>query len=67
MVVETESEKVASQMMHILQGLVSLGELAEEKIEDLGIQHSGKTNGKTMTISMDLSVAKALALLSELK
>lgn len=67
MVVETKSEKAASQMMHILEGLVSLGELAEEKIEDLGIQHHGKTDGKTMTMSMDLSVAKTLVLLSELK
>lgn len=67
MVVETESPKVAMQMMHILEGLVSLGELADDSIGDLGIEHHGQTNGKTMTMSMSLSVAKTLALLSELK
>jgi len=67
LVVEASSDKVARQMMHVLQGAVSLGELAEEKIEDLDIRHSGKIEGKTMTMSMNLSVAKALVLLAELK
>jgi hypothetical protein len=67
LIVEASSEKVARQMMHVLQGAVSLGELAEQKIEDLDIRHSGNVEGKTMTMSMNLSVAKALVLLAELK
>ena len=67
MIVGTESEKMANQMMHILEGLVSLGELADENIEDLDIRHSGQTSGKTMNITMSLPAANALAFISKLK
>jgi hypothetical protein len=67
MVVETGTSKTATQMMHVLEGLVSLGELADEKIENLGLKHTGQTQGKSMTMSMSLPALNALALLSELK
>ena len=67
MVVGTDSEKMANRMMHILEGLVSLGELADENIEDLDIRHSGQASGKTMTMTMSLPAANALALISKLK
>lgn len=66
MVVEADTGKTAKRIMHILQGLVSLGELADEEIEDLDLDHQGRAEGKTMTMSMSLPAAKALALLKEL-
>lgn len=66
MIVEADTEKTAKRIMHILQGLVSLGELADEEIEALDLDHHGQTLGKTMTMSMSLPAAKALALLKEL-
>ena len=67
MVVQTGTSKTARRLMHVLEGLVSLGELADENIEELDLEHEASTNGKTMTMSMNLPAAKALALLSELK
>lgn len=67
MVISTDSEQMASRMMHALAGLVSLGEFADKNIEGLDILHSGKTSGKTMTMTMSLPTANALALISELK
>ena len=67
MVVGTNSTKMANRMMHVVEGLVSLGELADENIEDLSIEHSGQTSGKAMTITMSIPAANALALISELK
>ena len=67
MIVTTDSSKMAKRMMHVLEGLVSLGELADETIQKLDIQHNGQTSGKTMTMTMSLPAANALALISKLK
>ena len=67
MVVETDSSRMARRMMHVVQGLVSLGELADDTVEDLDIQHAGQTEGKTMTMTMSLPATKALALIAQLK
>ena len=67
MVVKTASSKMARRMMHVVQGLVSLGELADDTVEDLDIQHSSQTEGKTMTMTMSLPATNALALIAQLK
>lgn len=67
LVAQTDTDKSATRMKHVLEGLVSLGELSDEKIESLEIAHHGQAKGKTMTMSMSLPAAKALALLSELR
>ena len=67
MIVETSAENTATRIMHTLEGLVSLGQLADQEIEDLDIQHEGQSTGKIMTMSMSLPATKALALISQLK
>ncbi len=67
MIVTTDSSKMAKRMMDVLEGLVSLGELADETIQKLDIHHNGQTSGKTMTMTMSLPAANALALISKLK
>ncbi len=67
MEVQSKNWKSSRRIMHVLQGLIALGELADEKIDDLDIQHRAEAKGKTLTMSMSLPTAKALALLSKIK
>lgn len=65
LVVEARAEETAIHFKDALGGLIALGSLADEKIAGLGIEHEGTTQGKTMEMSMSISVSKALALLSQ--
>ena len=67
MVADTDSPQTSRRMLEIMEGLVALGQLAEERIEELEIKHGGKTDGKIMTMSMSLSATKALELISQMK
>jgi len=66
LLVEARCEETARHFKDALAGLIAIGSLADENIAGLGIQHEGSTQGKTMDMSMSISVSKALALLSQL-
>lgn len=65
LVVQAGTAETATHFKDALGGLIALGSLADEKIAGLGIEHEGTTQGKTMDMSMSISVSKALALLSQ--
>jgi len=67
MVTVTDSPETARHMTKIMDGLVSLGELADENINALDIRHRAQAKDATMTMTMSLSVTKALELLSKIK
>jgi hypothetical protein len=63
---DTQSPETAGRFAAVMEGLISLGELADERLASLGIQHESSTEGATMSMTMSLPVAKALEVLSEL-
>lgn len=63
---ETKSAKTAHRFAAVMEGAVALAELAEERVESLGIQCESTTKGSAMTMTMSIPVAKTLALLAEL-
>lgn len=69
MVAKTDSNDTARRMRDILEGLVALGQLADQKIESLDINHKGNVSNNTMTMTMTMSVPtlKTLEILSQMK
>ncbi|MGC6565171.1 MAG: hypothetical protein ACON38_06105 [Akkermansiaceae bacterium] len=67
MILKANDEATASHLKDAMAGLVAIGSLADDNINNLGIQHQGSVEGDTMDMSMSLSVSKALALLSQMK
>lgn len=67
MVAETNDAMTTQRMAKVMEGLISLGQLADENISTLDINHTSKVTGKTMTMTMDLSATKALEILSEMQ
>ena len=67
MVAETNDAMTTQRMAKVMEGLISLGQLADENISALDINHTSKVTGKTMTMTMDLSATKALEILSEMQ
>lgn len=67
MIAETDDAVTTQRMANIMEGLVSLGQLADENISALDIQHTSTVDGKTMTMTMDLSATKALEILSQMQ
>ncbi|YCM43811.1 hypothetical protein V2O64_21110 [Verrucomicrobiaceae bacterium 227] len=65
LIVDAQSEEIARHFKDALAGLIAIGSLADEDIAALGIEHEGSAQGKTMDMSMSISVSKALALLSQ--
>lgn len=67
MVAETNDAITTQRMAKVMEGLISLGQLADENISALDINHTSKVTEKTMTMTMDLSATKALEILSEMR
>jgi hypothetical protein len=67
MVAETKDAITTQRMAKIMEGLVALGQLADEDISALDIQHESKVSGKTMTMTMDFSATKALEVLPRMQ
>lgn len=67
MTTETDDALTTQRIADIMEGLVALGQLAEEKVAALDIRHDMQVEGKTMTMSMDLSATKVLELLSQMR
>ena len=66
MTAETDSPQTSRQILQIMEGLIALGQLADDNIAALGIEQKGQASGKTITMSMSLSTTKALEILSQM-
>ena len=67
LVVTAKSNDIARTLRDALAGLIAIGKLTDENINRLGIDHQSTVEGKTMDMTLNISVSKALALLSELQ
>lgn len=67
MTAETNHPVTTERLARVMEGLVALGQLADEKVSDLEIRHQTRLADKTMTMTMDLSAIKALELLSQMR
>lgn len=67
MTVETDDPFTTERLARVMEGLIALGQLADEKVSALEIQTQTQIADKTMTMTMDLSAIKALELLSQMR
>ncbi len=66
LIADTKSAETAEQLKAAADGLIAMGMLSDEKIQQLQIKHESKVEGTQMQINLSLSIAKALALLAEM-